>query len=1062
LAPRLIPSLDVRLRSIRLAGFKTFARATEIAFDPGVTAIVGPNGSGKSNIVDAFKWVLGERSAKDLRGQRMEDVIYAGGEHRPRAPQAEVAIVIDNSDRRLPVDYAEVEIRRRVDRSGQSEYFLNGSRVRRHDLMDLLASTGLTTDSYAMVDQQDIEAIIGCTPEQRRHLIEEAAQVRGVKAKRTEAAARLGELAGNLLRLEDLKGEIEPRLEAVRAQADAAREVDRIKRRLEVLRGSIAWEEWREARDAHRRASSHVQSLGRRLEEARAAAEVAEADYVARRQCLQELQDRRLARQQRLAADRLEQQRAEHELALAEERCRGQMERAAAARAEAEEIGRRLTAAAARRQEAEAELAEAEAALAAVPASPPPPAPADDRRAREATAAAARARRHVNALEAQLAQLTSRQRFQEETVARLEAQVVPAERELPEAERAAEAASRAAREAGEAARQLARLRAELEGLESLWPAPRGHDLRRVGDVILARPGHEAALSAALGSLLDAWAAPDRETAEAAAGGGEQTTVVYPFGDPPVEPGSLAERVVCEPGFEGLSRRLLGRVVLGREVTLDGVYREPGLVRAGTDPRVGLAARRHRLRQRIAELEPTAAGAGRLAEESRRAERRLQELRTAVSQRPRLEEAQRQLVGMIEAARREQERRSGLVEVAEQAEAEADRLRQEVAERQRLVAEHRSEVQRLEMERERWRERVRDRRRELQALAAELTAMERDRTLHLARATEAEGRAVQLRDSFPGLRERVEAARARLAAVESESSDEEAEVAAAARALAAAEEARVEARLKVRTLEGNLELERREAEVAAARMEELRERMPSGQAPEEVPGGKAREREMRQLERRLQEIGPVNALAEAECAELEGRYANLITQLADIAAARADLERLIEELREEEETRYEAVFGAVAANLQELFGELSAGGRASLRHAPGAEGPRTGVEILVQPPHKRMQSISLLSSGERALTALALVMALQEVNPAPFTIMDEVDAALDDANVTRFGELLDRLGSRRQLMVITHNHQTMAYASALYGVHLDESGSSHIVSVRLRDIQVRHQVQARPA
>jgi chromosome segregation protein len=214
----------VHLRAITLAGFKTFAQKTEIRFESGITAIVGPNGSGKTNILDAFKWVLGESSAKDLRGKRMDEVVYAGGTRRARASHAEVEIVIDNSDGRLPVDYEEVAIRRRVDRTGQSDYFLNGSRVRRRDLLELLGSTGLTTDSYAMITQRDIESIITCSPEQRRQLIEEAAQVRGVKAKRSEAADKLRELAGNLLRLEDLRGEIEPRLEVVREQAAAARE----------------------------------------------------------------------------------------------------------------------------------------------------------------------------------------------------------------------------------------------------------------------------------------------------------------------------------------------------------------------------------------------------------------------------------------------------------------------------------------------------------------------------------------------------------------------------------------------------------------------------------------------------------------------------------------------------------------------------------------------------------------------------------------------------------------------------------------------------------------------
>jgi chromosome segregation protein len=236
------------------------------------------------------------------------------------------------------------------------------------------------------------------------------------------------------------------------------------------------------------------------------------------------------------------------------------------------------------------------------------------------------------------------------------------------------------------------------------------------------------------------------------------------------------------------------------------------------------------------------------------------------------------------------------------------------------------------------------------------------------------------------------------------------------------------------------------------MDEIRSRMPDGVAPEEVPGGKAREREMRALERRLEEIGPTNALADAECSELEERYRNLAEQLEDISAARTDLEDLINKLRQEEESRYEAVFGAVAANFHEYFSELNPGGRATLRHADGDDGPRSGVEILVQPPRKRLQNVTLLSSGERSLAALALVLALDEVNPSPFTILDEVDAALDDANVDRFGRMVARLGAQRQFLVITHNHVTMSYASTLYGIHLDESGSSHLVSVRLEDVR----------
>src|SRR5213083_3535909 len=308
------------LKSLQLLGFKTFARQTEIQFDGGVTAIVGPNGSGKTNIVDSVKWVLGSGQARDLRGKKMEEVIYAGGERRPKASFAEITMVFDNTARRLPIDYHEVAIKRRVERDGESDYFLNGARIRRRDLIHLLASTGLTVDSYAIIDQHDIEHIVVCSPGERRQLLEEAAQVRGVKTRRQEAVQKLQELAANLLRLEDLKSELAPRLEVLRVQASAAREASEATARLELLRGSIVWEEWRETRDAHRKASSQQQSLERRLIEARELARTAEDEFQAARTAMQAAQDSRLARQRTLGQVRLQLSEAEHRLQLAEER----------------------------------------------------------------------------------------------------------------------------------------------------------------------------------------------------------------------------------------------------------------------------------------------------------------------------------------------------------------------------------------------------------------------------------------------------------------------------------------------------------------------------------------------------------------------------------------------------------------------------------------------------------------------------------------------------------------------------------------------------------------------
>ncbi len=1039
------------LRSLSLLGFKTFARATEIRFEGGVTAIVGPNGSGKTNIVDSLKWVLGAGQARDLRGKKMEEVIYVGGERRARASFAEVTLVFDNTAGRLPVDYHEVAIKRRVERDGQSDYFLNGARVRRRDLLHLLASTGLTVDSYAIIDQHDIESIVVCSPAERRLLLEEAAQVRGVKARRQEALQRLNELAANLLRLEDLKSEIEPRLAALRLQAAAAREASDASARLELLRGSMVWEEWREARDAHRRASSQVQVLERRLEEARELAQSAESEFQSWRTEVQAAQDRRLVRQRTLGRLRLDSAEAEHALRLAEERAQNHTSRAEAARREETENGNLSRAAEALRGQLSAELEQARRALESVPEASPVAESPDAGEVHRARQAAEQARRAVAVAASSLGSLRTRREFLEEQSTRLEA-MAEAARDLPAAEDEVARAGAEASAAAAATVSLAGLASELEGLDALRPEP-GPGLERISDVITPETGYEAALSAVLGAMADALVAPAEAAAtEAAARSGAQRTVLYPASAAQPRPGSLFAHVRCRRGYEDIARRLLGHVVVGEDVTLDGTYREPGLVRAGLDPRVAIDARRSRLRERIAELQPRAALAGHSSKRLADTQARLTDLRLLTAGVSRSEETARLLESARAAELAETEKVAELERIATAAEDAAGAAARQLEVALEALGEQRAGAHQAELERARWRDRVEDLRRQLAAVEDDLARLRATADERSRRLAEAEVAVAAALGALPAISTGLMAARDALAAVEQDSPEDEAEMAEGARRLIALEEARLDARLKAGTLEGNLELVAREAELLAVRMEEIRTRMPDGVAPEEVPGGKAREREMRALERRLEEIGPTNALAEPECRELDERFETLRTQLEDIAAARADLEQLIAKLHEEEETRYEAVFGAVAANFHEYFSQLAPGGRATLRHAEGDDGPRSGVEILVQPPRKRLQNVTLLSSGERSLAALALVLALDEVNPSPFTVLDEVDAALDDANVGRFGEMLARLGAQRQFLVITHNHVTMSHASTLYGIHLDESGSSHLVSVRLEDIR----------
>ena len=962
------------LKSLQLLGFKTFARQTEIQFDGGVTAIVGPNGSGKTNIVDSVKWVLGSGQARDLRGKKMEEVIYAGGERRPKASYAEVTMVFDNSARRLPVDYHEVAIKRRVERDGESDYFLNGTRVRRRDLLHLLSSTGLTVDSYAIIDQHDIEHIVVCSPAERRQLLEEAAQVRGVKQRRQEALQKLQELAANLLRLEELRTELTPRLEALRIQAAAATEAAEAHARLELLKGSIVWEEWREVRDAHRKASSQQQSLERRLIEAKEQARIAEDEFQAGRAAMQAAQDQRLARQRTLGQLRLQASDADHKLQLAEERLENRKVVAESARRSEEESQALLEAATALRAQLAAELTEA-----GNPAEPEPPLQEPDQReARAAREAADQARHAATAAASSLAAARMRREFLEDQAIRDDA-AAKAAAELPQAEADLEA--------------LTRLETELKAIDAL----RRHEGEKLRDVITAKPGFEEILQTMLGPLLDAAAAIPVESFD------------------PL-PGSLYEHVTVRDGYDALARRLLGAIVVDADSASHLEARGAELKQRLTNV--------DDARTRLANLRATAATVGRKAETDR----------------------------LLHAARdAETSHRANLAELEAQtsrSEERAATLNRDLEERLRELAEQRA----ARKQRELWRARLGSLRRQ-HALVDEdvvrLTTACEDRKLQRDEAERAAQLAVE---SVPPLRESAADAREALATTERDAPEDEAEMAETARKLVALEEARIDARLREGNLHGNLELVVREAELLQARMEEIRSRMPDGVAPEEIPGGKAREREMRALERRLEEIGPTNALAEVECRELEERYRNLAEQLEDITAARTDLEELIARLRQEEDARYEAVFGAVAANFHEYFSELNPGGRATLRHAEGDDGPHSGVEILVQPPRKRLQNVTLLSSGERSLAALALVLALDEVNPSPFTILDEVDAALDDANVDRFGRMVARLGAERQFLVITHNHVTMSYASTLYGIHLDESGSSHLVSVRLDDIR----------
>jgi chromosome segregation protein len=1179
----------MRLCRVRLSGFKTFAARTEAALDPGVTAVVGPNGSGKSNLVDAIRWALGETNARELRGARMDEVIYSGG--RGRAPMgiAQVELILDNQDGRLPVDDTEVSIARRVTRNGDSEYRLNGSRVRLRDLERLLTATGLTQSGYSVVAQNDVDGVIEATPAQRRSLVEEAAGVRGLRASREDAIGRVAATETRLLRLTDLLAEAEPRLAELESQVEAALEQRRLVGRLGELRGSLAREAWRAARVQARRARARVTTALARADAAREA----EAGFASRLQA----EDRRLAAAraaQRAAAERLEQTR------LAAERAAGDLRRwadgaatAGLARAAAgaewaaatddavahtgliEELGEGGAA-------AERLLAELQERLAVTRAAHRAAAGAADAAGRELAAAerelvmaqrrhataataardhgmraglleetaaglvaeAAQARGHAAALAAEARAASERAAGVAEAAAAAESALAAVRteaagaRELTVAARSAETAAHTA--GSEAAARAAAVRGRLEGalgggaVAAAVSAGRIEGVRLVERVRVLDAADEAAVEAALEQHLAAWLVADLQAARVLLAGQELREEVLAAGlevlpATPAPPGARRAAAAVEASADaaGALAHCLDGVVLvadlaaaaaalaagaRRCVLPDGTVAGPAGVRGGGRPGATMA---------LAGAEREAAAAAAAAGEGERAATAAAERATAVL---------REVEARASAAASELDRARSAAAAAEAAAASTAAASR--AEEERAAALDTEGATRLagcaaareaattaatEEERavealtstgevlERARARTTEERGRRDRAEVELRAQELDLARAEPRARELRGRAAAARQAFATARARADAAalrrlaaevqaltalarrheaaarRSNVAALLSSSAAElervagpvaEAEAAVAALAAERADVAVLAARAADEHAAARAELAACEARIDQLAEAVREDDCDEGPEPEADAAERA-EREITRLERRVAALGPVNALAPEQHAALLARLGRLRADHHDLASACRDLRALAAVLSDEIERRFEAVFGAVAYHFHLLFAELFPGGRATLRfqtpapvedaaEASGPERPAEpeGIEILAQPPGKRLQALRLLSGGERALTALALILAVQQVNPSPFCVFDEVDAPLDDPNVVRFTRLLRRLAATQQFLVVTHNQATMAAADVLYGVTSNADGTSRLLSVRLEGGRTVPQPEAR--
>lgn len=1138
----------IQFTQLRLSGFKSFVEPTELLVEPGLTGVVGPNGCGKSNLVEAMRWVMGETSARQMRGGEMDDVIFAGSRERPPRNLAEVTLTLDNRARLAPAALNtadELEVTRRIERGGGSTYRVNGKEVRARDVQLLFADAATGARSTAIVSQGKISELIAAAPAQRRALLEEAAGISGLYSRRHEAELRLRAAENNLARLDDVLGALATQKQGLDRQARQAAKYRTLSdeiRALEIALTRRAWEDaaaaLAEARDRFAEADAAVTAATAAAAEAAvlqaeafAAVDPARERAGEAQQALQKLaserdaidqEERRLERATRGNAERLEQiagdlARAEAQIADAEGRRAAVSAERDRLAAEAAEAPAALARAAERATEAETGRETADAALAAATtrlAEAEAAAKAAQRRRAEADAALARVAARIAQVERQIAEAEAR-RVPPERLAAAEAALAAAEDGVEtraEARDAAEAARAAAETArsdsaarfAEADAALRRIDAEIDALKAVLAAGQKPGGAPLLDRVRAEPGFEAAAAALLDHGADA---PEDD------GTSPRGWRTYPpFASAPPAPAGLPGLTPHVEAPPALARRLAlaciapdaeaaarlaptlapGQTLVSRD---GGLWRWDGYVIRPGAP--SAAATRLEQANRLRALEtdrPARAEAQAAAARDRDAARDTAQRAEAAERAARdaaraAETAAATARGVRDRLSREraeaEDRRAAFADThaalcAERAEAEAaraaigaetetapDSLREALALARKeadaargrafdaraaesaLAREDRLRADRiaqLAAEAEDWLRRGKAALDHRATLAARRAEAEAERDSLRARPQALGERRTEVLNAFAAAEGTQRRAADALAVAESAARAADARLKETERAAAAAREDRVRAEAAV---------ERREQagrEVAQRCREQLGCGVDDLAPAAELAGTGTADLEAR-AERRAAErerLGPVNLRAEIEADDVGKQIAGLTSERDDLLAAIARLRQGIAALNREGRERLQASFETVNRAFQEIFTRLFGGGRAHLSLVEGDDPLAAGLEIMASPPGKRLQLLSLLSGGEQALTALALLFAVFHSNPAPICILDEVDAPLDDANVDRFCGLIGEIAGagRTRFLVITHHRMTMARMNRLFGVTMAERGVSQLVSVDL--------------
>ncbi|MDO4546582.1 MAG: chromosome segregation protein SMC [Clostridia bacterium] len=1184
----------MRLSKLEIYGFKSFAERTTISFEQGVTGIVGPNGCGKSNIADAVRWVLGEQSAKTLRGARMEDVIFGGTEKRRRLSYCEVALTFENEDRVLPMDFNEVCVSRRVYRSGDAEYSINHSTCRLRDVIDLFRDTGIGKEGYSLIGQGRIDEILSVKSEDRRQVFEEAAGIVKYKARRSQAQKSMENTQDNLDRVEDIMRELDSQLGPLKQQSATAREfmqlreelktlelsafivnTDRLNERISKLDGDMT-----AAKGEQQSFQEKSLLLAKARDEAQAALDQNEEEAGSLRERVQyliaEVESRDgalVGLKERIKAAAADKERLQRQLAQAERGKDGIDEEIAALdlsiaektvvatklRFEQDSLERDCEV---KREKVNAVEAEAETAKSDVIA---------------AINSLSDVKSDISRLTAMKEAIMSRLSSVENDAGAVDVsvqttRVEQARKRLAEQLAVKDELSRECSEADKTVRESAddaeRLKARMSALNDekqsvssrlsvLNEMKRDYEgyqfsvknvlqyARRspssgvrgvIADVIRAPGEYERAIEVALGAAVQHIVTDDEQSAKqmidylkknrlgratflplTTVRGRTLESRYRQLENMDGWIGVASDLVDCAGEYRDIVENLLGRTVIARDldagiaitrsashafrlVTLDGDVMNPGgsMTGGSAQSRVTSLLSREReidehtkrLEQIDVEMDEVLNRSEALEKERANFKRERSKLYDALHQQDiactreeeHLKRAEEELTSKLDDAKRLEtaieQLKGQLSDVSSRLEGLSGSRENSDVERQKRE----EDVSRLQTELSNFRQELEKAQSEASAGLVELTKVEKDLSaISAQRASLARRRGdtakltveyqQSLRETENSIGEyektlaedtlNLEQGREQLNRAREDFKKADDKRIAAQSELKSHNELMEENRAaldkatdKIHRLELQLNRAQTELSQITGRIWDEYELSYDGAMPFKSDAYKPGESDRRitALRQRIKELGPVNVAAVEQFRVTQQRMDELTTQRDDLVKAKSDLETIIAELSRKMERQFKDEFSKLNVYFEEAFKKLFGGGTAQLRLTDESDALNCGIEIVAQPPGKKLQLLSLLSGGERALTAIAILFSMLSVKPTPFCILDEIEAALDDANIDNYAEYLREFSKHTQFVVVTHRKGTMVRCDGLYGVSMVEKGVSNIVSVRLSDVE----------